>query len=180
MGITTRGGKTRVLEYDKNDDLVSKEESHKRIHLLLLALTFFLNITFTICISITFIIPDTIIYVIEDKQVPLLSPYLLSTSHTNEIFLNPVTIYKNSTFKIKSTLEGKPLINLSKFNYNFAYVDNQELYILYGNIDKTYGLFKSAFEKTYSSKKFSTNYKLDNLPSFVQVGSRIWLYGKLT
>ena len=77
-------------------------------------------------------------------------------------------------------MEGKPLIDLSKFNYNFAYVDNQELYILYGNIDKTYGLFKSGFDKTYSSKYFSKQYQLDNLPSFVQVGSRIWLYGKLT
>ena len=146
MGITTRGGKTRVLEYDKNDDLVFKEESHNRIHLLLNCLTIFMNATFTICVSLSFSIPDTIIYAIEDKQVPLLSPYLLSTSHSNEIFLNPITIYKNSTFKIKSTMDGKPLINLSKFNYNFAYVDNQELYILYGNIDKTYGLFK--FEKT--------------------------------
>ena len=92
MGITTRGGKTRVLEYDKNDDLVSKEESFDRINLLLIALTLVLNITFTICISISFSIPDTIIYVIEDEQVPLLSPYLLSTSHSNEIFLNPIKL----------------------------------------------------------------------------------------
>ena len=38
IGITTRGGKARILEYEKNTDLISKSDSERRISGLLLVL----------------------------------------------------------------------------------------------------------------------------------------------
>ena len=178
MGITTRGGKARVLEYDKNEDLISKEESSNRILLLLTILTVFLNSVFTIQILILFSIDNSKTEVFEDElvsSIPRLSTYMLSLSNDKEIFLNPIIAFKNSTFKIKSTLNEKPLIKLSQYDYFHPYVYDGELYFLYGKIQKTYGNFKKAFDYFISEKSYS--HSLHHLPSLVQVGSKIWLYG---
>ena len=179
MGITTRGGKAPILEYDKNEDLISKEESHGRIRLLLTILTVLLNSIFTILILLVFSINDSKTNVIEVELVasgPRLSTYLLSISNDKEIHLSPIIAYKNSTFKSKSTLDKKPLIKLEQYDYFHPYVYNGELYFLYGKIQKQYGVFKKAFDY-FISKKPYFSYSLHHLPSLIQVGSKIWLHG---
>ena len=178
MGITTRGGKARILEYDKNEDLISKEDSLKRINLLLTILTVFLNSVFTIQILFLLSVDNSKTDFIEVElvaSVPRVSTYLLSIRNDMEIFLNPMIAFKDSTFKIKSTLNEKPLIKLSKYNYFHPYTYNGDLYFLYGKIQKTYGKFKKAFDYFISEKSYT--YSLQHLPSLVQVGSKIWLYG---
>ena len=147
MGITTRGGKARILEYDKNDDLISKGESHKRINLLLTILTIFLNSVFTIQILVLLSVDNSKTDVKEVElvaSVPRISTYMLSVRNDMEIFLNPMIAFKNSNFKIKSSLNEKPLIKLSQYDYFHPYTYNGELYFLYGKIQKTYGKFKKA------------------------------------
>ena len=51
MGITTRGGIAKTLEYDKNDDLISEIESHTRITFILLIFAFIFSLLLQVSIK---------------------------------------------------------------------------------------------------------------------------------
>ena len=183
MGITTRGGEARVLEYNKNEDLISKAESHKRIHLLLIILTIFLNSTLFILILLVTISVDLEVKLPLkndelNPRVARLPNYILSVSNDNDIFLNQLIVSKNHTFKMLSTMDREPLIKLLNFNYTLPYEFNGELYFLYGKINREFGLFKKVSDLKISTKYYNKRYLLQNEPSLIRVGSKILLYGK--
>ena len=93
MGVTTRGGKARTLEYDKHEDLITKEESLKRVDILLVILTFILNFSLLFCILIYGLIHSENINSetnISYPVVPSMSLYLLMISQNFEVFIQEI------------------------------------------------------------------------------------------
>ena len=183
MGITTRGGKARVLEYDKNDDLVTKETSLERIYTLLLVSTTFLNIWLLICISIAFNVGE-IIHLLKDEEIfgiPVIpSKYILSITNECEVFLYPLKYFKNKTYQMETFSKDTPIANFPSFNFTTPYLYRGELYFLYGRAGFEHNKFcslKKAFDTKSLKKFYFDGFFLDQVPSFVQVGSRIWLFG---
>ena len=94
MVITTRGGKARVLEYDKNYELVSKEQSHKRIELLQIIS----NLVFGVILQLLVIIflvkfgsPNRTEWLETDiKLAPKINAYVFSMSKNSVASLYPI------------------------------------------------------------------------------------------
>ena len=186
MGVTTRGGKARTLEYDKHEDLITKEESLKRVDILLIILTFILNFSSLFCILIYVMIHSEKFHSetnISYPIVPSMSLYLLLISHNFEVFIQEIFLDQMSVIKIRSGRNDEPLLRLTQFDYIHSYVYNQELYLIYGNRNKKFMYLQKAFDRKTLKKYFSgeiyEEYVFSLPPSFVQFGSHIWLYGKL-
>ena len=190
MGVTTRGGKARTLEYDKHEDLITKEESLKRVDILLIILTFILNFSLLFCLLIFGIIHSEKFY-LEDQTfnpiVPSLSLYLLRISHNSEVFVHNIFMDKRSAIKVKSRNNDEPFLKLAQFDYIYPYVYNQELHFNYGKTRKGFMFLQQALDtnivkKFYSGKIYDSQleeYSFISPPSFVQFGSHVWLYGNI-
>ena len=183
MGITTRGGKARVLEYEKNDDLVTKEISLARIYSLLLCSTSFFNVWLLICISIAFNFGGNVLYleIVEEEIHGIPSKYLMSITNELEIFLYPIKYYKNRTHQMETLTSSNLIADFTNFNFTTPYIYRGELYFIFGRAGSEHNNFcytKKAFDATFSKKSYFVWYFLNYVPSFVQVGSRIWLFGK--
>ena len=172
----------KMLEYEKNEDIITKPESYKRVDIVLIIWTAVLNLIFNFFILIIFTINFFEIYTLDASKlgpiVPRLPAHILSISNSNQIFLNQFIVSKNNTFKINSAMDGEPLITFSNFNYSFPYVNDGQLYFLYGKINREFGQFKKASDLKFSTKYYKDQYLLQNEPSLVRVASKIWLYGK--
>ena len=184
MGITTRGGKARVLEYEKNYDLVTKETSLARIYSLLLCSTAFFNIWLLICISIAFNVGEIMPLVnVDEQKNDIQSKYLMSITNESEIFLYPLKCNKNKTYEIDTISRNTSIANFASFNFTTPYIYRGELYFLYGRVGFEHNNFcfmKKAFDITFSKKFYFDAFFLEHLPSFVQVGARVWLFGKFS
>ena len=184
MGITTRGGKARVLEYEKNDDLVTKETSLARIYSLLLCSTAFFNIWLLICISIALNVGEIMPLVnVDEQKNDIQSKYLMSITNESEIFLYPLKCNKNKTYEIDTISRNTSIANFASFNFTTPYIYRGELYFLYGRVGFEHNNFcfmKKAFDITFFKKFYFDAFFLEHLPSFVQVGARVWLFGKFS
>ena len=183
MGITTRGGKARVLEYEKNDDLVTKETSLERIYSLLLCSSTFFNIWLLICILTAFNIGEIIrnLEITDEEIHDIPSKYLMSITNEFEIFLYPIKFYKNRTYQMETLTRANLIANFSNFNFTTPYIYRGELYFIFGRAGFAHNKFcylKKAFDTTFLKKFYYDGFFLDHVPSFVQVGSIIWLFGK--
>ena len=189
MGITTRGGKARILEYDKHDNLLSKFENYNRIITLLIILSIVLNFVLLFCVLILFwnnpnfqLIPN----VASARSVKIQNDSLLSISHQSEIFMYPLMNKWNLTFKLGYMKDHAPLKNLSGFDFIHPYVYRKELYFIYGNIAKEFSFLQKLSDKVVQKRFYPPQTKymdylhpVRGIPSFLQVGSNIWLYGKV-
>ena len=183
MGITTRGGKARVLEYEKNDDLVTKETSLERIYSLLLCSSTFFNIWLLICILTAFNIGEIIrnLEIIDEEIHDIPSKYLMSITNEFEIFLYPIKFYKNRTHQMETLTKANLIANFTNFNFTNPYMYRGKLYFIFGRAGSEQNNFcymKKAFDTTFSKKSYFDWYFVNYVPSFVQVGSKIWLFGK--
>ena len=183
MGITTRGGKARVLEYEKNDDLVTKETSLERIYSLLLCSSTFFNIWLLICILTAFSVGETILNLelTDEEMHDIPSNYLMSITNEFEVFLYPLKCNRNKTYKIDTTSRITSIANFTNFDYITPYNYRGELYFIFGRAGYGYKKFcfmKKAFDTTFSKKYYhGDGIFLDHVPSFVQVGASLWLIG---
>ena len=183
MGISVSSEqKDKMLEYEKNEDIITKPESYKRIDIILIIWTAVFNFIFNFVILIIFTIDFFEIYNLHSPElgpiIPRIPAHILSVSNANEIMLNQFIVSKNNTLKIISAIDGESLISFSNFNYSFPYVYDGELYFLYGKINRESGQFKKASDLKFSTKYYKDQYLLQNEPSLVRVGYKIWLYGK--
>ena len=112
--------------------------------------------------------------------------YLLSINQQNEVFLHPLIGKWNSTFKLGHLKDQTPLTTLSGFDFIHPYIYREELYFIYGNVDKEFSILQRASDKMIQKRFYNYGKKfkdgpnpLIEVPSFVQVGSNIWLYVKI-
>ena len=141
MVITTRGGKARVLEYDKNYELISVEQSHKRIEFLQLIS----NLVFGVFLQILIIIfvmkfgPSNrhAWQEIDMIMVPKLNTYIFSMSENFLVTLYP-TVSKTD-MKLQILLDSKRALRfpLPSSLFVVAYEYNQRLNFIYGNYEPT-------------------------------------------
>ena len=137
MVITTRGGKARVLEYDKNYGLISVEQSHKRIEFLQLIS----NLVFGVFLQILIIIfimkfgpsnkptwQET-----DMKLVPKLNTYIFSMSENFVVSLYPTVSKSDMKLQILQDPKRALRFPLPPSLYVVAYEYNQRLNFIYGN-----------------------------------------------
>ena len=107
MGITTRGGVARTLEYDQNDGLISKTESHTRIISLLLLSVTVLSLALQILILLFFLNLNNAIknfHFVDNKPAPKLNYYLQSISTNHDVFLSPIILTSNKSLTTGSSI----------------------------------------------------------------------------
>ena len=134
IGITTRGGKARILEYEKNTDLISKSDSERRISGLLLVLLILLNIILLFIITIVFSLDSdvTLQPIMKSKKSNSISNFLLSFTNESEVLLHSIRFLKNHSIHVIPTNSDHQLVKLPKFDYYHHYLFNGMLYFLYG------------------------------------------------
>ena len=109
VGITTRGGKARILEYDLNDGLISKEESKVRI------LVFLIILGFVCCTLFTFLVIIIYVFASNDHNLsdrvldefPVLNLYMMSTMSNGEVFVNPILVQKSISIKYEIEIKNE-------------------------------------------------------------------------
>ena len=137
MVITTRGGKARVLEYDKNYELISVKQSHKRIEFLQLIS----NLVFGVFLQILIIIfimkfgpsnrPKW--QEIDMIMVPKLNTYIFSMSENFVVSLHPTVSKIDMKLQILQDPKRALRFPLPPSLYVIAYEYNQRLNFIYGN-----------------------------------------------
>ena len=176
--ITTRGGIAKELEYEKNNDLISKPQSHSRIVLLFLSIAIFLCIFFQILILLSVFFSTS----------PGLLKNLSNKFHQNYI----LSIMENGDVQLISLENKYESVKLDfsfpqKSRFKFVYYDMEKLYFLHANKNATLISMKnddSSGRKYIANIEhfyiggFSYIYQLQQSFSFVQVGSYLWLFGK--
>ena len=176
--ITTRGGIAKELEYEKNNDLISKPQSHSRIVLLFLSIAIFLCIFFQILILLSVFFSTS----------PGLLKNLSNKFHQNYI----LSIMENGDVQLISLENKYESVKLDfsfpqKSRFKFVYYDMEKLYFLHArkydtllsmkNDDRSGIKYISQIEHFYIGG-FSYQYELQERFSYVQVGSYLWLFGK--
>ena len=109
VGITTRGGKARILEYDLNDGLISKEESKVRI------LVFLIILGFVCCTLFTFLVIIIYVFASNDNSLsdhvldgfPVLNLNMMSTMLNGEVFVNPILVQKSISIRYEIEIKYK-------------------------------------------------------------------------
>ena len=100
MGITTRGGVARILEYNKNDGLISEIESNKRIIIILQIFAFIFSIILQFIVLLIFgtIYDGTKTFLlVDDRLTPNLNYYVQSISLNGSVRLLPILQTTNSS-----------------------------------------------------------------------------------
>ena len=135
MVITTRGGKARVLEYDKNYELISKEQSHKRIETLQLISNLVFGVFLQILIIIFIVKFDSTHrptwQETDIRLVPKLNTYIFSMSENFVVNLYPT----DSKLQILQDSKRALRFQLPPSLFVFAYEYNQRLNLIYGNYE---------------------------------------------
>ena len=184
MGIATRAGVARTLEYNKKDDrIISKTESYKRIIIMLLMLTFLFCFTIQILILITFQnIHDRIqnTYI----KVPKLNYHLQLISKNGSVFRFPIIQSSNNS------LTTGPFIKTFSFpkkvDIKFGYHYREDSIYFHGLFNKNHMFvsinnyatnLKNVQEKYLISNKLDIYYFLPENVSWVDIGDNILLYG---
>ena len=186
MGITTRGGIAKTLEYEKNDGLISEIESHTRITFILLIFAFMFSLLLQLLILFLFqiIYNATKSYQIVDKPIPKLNYYLQSISTNGDVSILPIIQTLNNSLATGS------YINTYTFPRNdiqFCYHYQEDMVYFHGRLIEKYTTittYNALNMKHHQEKYFITNdlghdYKLPKNVSLVDIGDYILLYGML-
>ena len=186
MGITTRGGIAKTLEYDKNDDLISEIESQTRIIFILLITAFM----FSILLQILVLFISQIIFnaaknfQIVHKPAPKLNYYLQSISKYGDVYILPIIQTSNNSLTTGSYVNT---YTFPKNDIQFCYHYQEDMVYFNGKLKKNYitvTTYSAMNKKHHQEKYFITNdlgheYKLPKNVSLVDIGDYILLYGML-
>ena len=186
MGITTRGGIAKTLEYEKNDGLISEIESHTRIIFILLITSFMFSILLQILILFIFQIINnaTKNYQIVDKPTPKLNYYLQSISTNGDVSILPIIQTLNNSLATGSYIKT---YSFPRNDIQFCYHYQEDMVYFNGKLNKNYitvTTYSAMNKKHHQEKYFITNdlgheYKLPKNVSLVDIGDYILLYGIL-
>ena len=183
MGITTRAGVARILEYNKSDNLISESESWNRIIVILLIIAYIFSSTLQLIIGGFLTIHtgthETQKYnVLVDYQslVPKLNYCLQSILINGSVLCLPIL---QLSHKASSSFIDK--FSFPKADIKFSYQYMGDLIYIYSNLEKQNSFITvySATNEKYTIKKYfhDSNYYLPNNVSLVDIGPYIWLYG---
>ena len=184
--ITTRGGIAKELEYEKNNDLISKPESHSRIILLFLWIAILLCTFFQILIILS-VIFDTIPTLTKNLNNNFHKNYILSIMENGGVQLNSLE-NKYESVKLDFSFPQKTRLKFAYYNMEKFYFLNDRrtsdcnpnkynTLISMENNDPSGRKYISKI-KSYFIGGFSFQYQLQQRFSFVQVGSYLWVFGR--
>ena len=178
MGITTRGGIAKTLEYEKNDDLISEIESHSRITFILLISAFMVSLLLQLLILFIFQIfyNATKNYQIVDKPTPKLNYYLQSISINGDVSILPIIHTSNNSLTTGSHVKT---YSFPKNDIQFCYHYREDMVYFQGEIDHNYTTVTTynALNKEYHQEKHFITNDLPKDVSLVDIGDYILLYG---
>ena len=203
MGITTRAGVARTLEYDKNDDLISEIESHKRIIIMMLIFTFVFCFMLQILIFLIFQnmyerTPNSLS--VDQKETPKLNYHLQSIFKNGSVFRFPII---QSSKNLLTTGSFIKTFTFPKVDIQFGYYHGEDAIYFHGKYQQkhmsvtiyTAANLKYQQEKYFSVKElgqkavelsFPNNFSMKEqvhdylLPkngSLIDIGDYILLYG---
>ena len=182
MGITTRAGVARILEYNKSDNLISESESWNRIIVILLIIAYIFSSTLQLIIGGFLTIHTGTLgtqkYNVVDYQspVPKLNYCLQSILINGSVLCLPIL---QLSHKASSSFADK--FSFPKANIKYSYQYMGDLIFIYSNLDKpnSFVTVYSATNEKYTMKKYfhGPDYFLPNKVSLVDIGPYIWLYG---
>ena len=186
MGITTRGGIAKTLEYEKNDGLISEIESHTRIIFILLITAFM----FSILLQILVLFISQIIFnaaknfQIVHKPAPKLNYYLQSISKYGDVYILPIIQTSNNSLTTGSNMKT---YSFPRNDIQFCYHFQEDMVYFHGELNQKYTTvttYNALNKKHHQEKYFITNdlgheYKLPKNVSLVDIGDYILLYGIL-
>ena len=180
--ITTRGGIAKELEYENNQDLISKPQSHTRIVIIFLLIAILLSTFFQVLIILS----------VFFGTFPGLSKNILNNFPQKYI----LSIMDNGDVQLISLDNKYKSIKLDfsfpqdqETEFKFVYYDMQKFYFLHTdknkydtvismeNNDPLGSQYISKIEKFFVGG-FSSQFGLPQRFSIVQVGSYLWLFGK--
>ena len=169
------------LEYDKNDDLISLTQSHKRIINVLLMLAFMFCLILVFLLSIFFNTLSATRTKYYNKQKFTTNYYFQSISKDEGVLFLPIIQSANNSIR-SGQISNKFSFpkTLQKHEFQFVYEYQEELVYLHGK----YSDYKSYVKlhgisnmKYFQSRNFTDSYLLPGNVSTVEVGQYIWLYG---
>ena len=180
--ITTRGGIAKELEYENNQDLISKPQSQTRIVIIFLLIAILLSTFFQVLIILS----------VFFGTFPGLSKNILNNFHQKYI----LSIMDNGDVQLISLDNKYKSIKLDfsfpqdqETEFKFVYYDMQNFYFLHTdkykydtvismeNNDPLGSQYISKIEKFFVGP-FGSKFGLPQRFSIVQVGSYLWLFGK--
>ena len=181
--ITTRGGIAKELEYENNQDLISKPQSQTRIVIIFLMIAILLSTFFQVLIILS----------VFFGTFPGLSKNILNNFHQKYI----LSIMENGNVQLISLDNKYKSIKLDfsfpqdqETEFKFVYYDMQNFYFLHTEKNKYDTVISMENNdplgsSQYISKNekffvggFSSQFGLPQRFSIVQVGSYLWLFGK--
>ena len=185
MGITTRAGVARILEYNKNYGLISITESSKRIIIVLQ------TFAFLFCFYLQFIlliISNTIhngtenFLLVGQRPTPKLNYHIQSILLNGSVCLLPILQTSNSSLISNKLLD---IFSFPKSEIKFAYQYRGDLVYFYSSFNEEYSfsVVYSVTSEKYTMKKYFRDvdmgyrYKLPKNVSMVEIGPYLWLYG---
>ena len=185
MGITTRGGVARILEYNINDGLISEIESSKRIIFILQICAFIFSIILQFIVLLIFgtIYDGTKTFLlVDDRLTPNLNYYVQSISLNGSVRHLPILQTTNSSIRWRDFID---VFSFPNSEIQFAYQYRDDLVFLYSSFKEThsFSVVYTAINEKYTTKKSfreddsGLQYKLPKNSSLVEIGSYIWLYG---
>ena len=185
MGITTRAGVARTLEYDKNDDLITEIESHKRIITMMLIFTFVFCFMLQILIFLIFQNMNDRSqnsFTVSQKPTPKLNYYLQSIFKNGSVFRFPII---QSSKKLLTAGSSKKTFTFPKVDIQFGYYNGEDAIYFHGKYDQRHMsvTIYSATNLKYQQDKYFPEYDLGHdylLPkngSLIDIGDYILLYG---
>ena len=185
MGITTRAGVARILEYSKNYGLISETESSKRIIIVLQTFAFlfcfYLQLILITILNTTHNGTENFMLV-GHRPAPKLNYHIQSISLNGSVCLLPILQTSNS-FMISNKLLD--VFSFPKSEIQFAYQYRGDLVYFYSSFNEEYSfsVVHSVTGEKYTMKKYfreidmSYRYKLPKNVSMVEIGPYLWLYG---
>ena len=202
MVITTRGGPTRVLEYDRNYGQINEMESGHRINLLFMLSSVFLIILLQSLIIVSFNYDQNQLILIASKTPsPMYRTHMVSVTKDGAVYVSPPVIQNKHSqlmsFEKHDWEKKRSLKNLTGFQLVYEYQDL--VYYMYGQYENTFSTLRipnySKYKHEYFVEEQDQNhfyisyapyvdthiyyapYQLPNNVSWVNVGEYIWFYG---
>ena len=186
MGITTRGGVARILEYNKNDGLISEIESNKRIIIILqiFAFLFCIILQFIVLLILGTIYDGTKNFLLVDNKpiTPNLNYYIQSISSNGSVRLSPILQTTKSSVIRSDFID---VFSFPKSDIQFAYQYRGDLVFIHSSFKKLHSfsvVYRATNEKYTTKNSFRRDdlgfeFKLPKNVSLVEIGSYLWLYG---
>ena len=181
------------LEYNKNEDLISPTQSHKRIIIVLSVFASMFCLILLFLMSMIFYTTSAAKNIYHNKQTLMTNYYFQSISKNGDVFFLPIIQSTNKSLKSGQLTKKFSLPKTyKKLEFAFVYEYLEELVYLYGFSDdeKSFVTVHDIFDRKYVQIKEFVNftdfgdirwntYVLPKNVSMIEVNQFIWMYGTI-